>query len=388
VRILFHCVYFPPEVGGLESHVYYLCRGLAERGHDVEVVTSRSQEGLAPHEVRSGIQVWRTWLPARNAIGWVTHALASVPRTRELARRADVIHAQAFQSVLPCQVARGRRRIPLVTTLHTSHFLKLATKGWARPGLARLIRMADHNFAASKEIAEVAMGLSKGVNVEALANGVDTSFFKPTGGHQREGTAKGRDRAGPERRADGETLRLVAPRRLFHKNGVEYLIRAMPDILARIPAELVLIGDGPEGPRLRALAAELGVSQHIEFLGSRPHAEMPGLLSACHLAVFPSLMEATSVGALEAMACQLPVAASDVGGLPEIVDETVGTLFPSADPSALAEAVVRLVREGNLREKGQRARERVVERWSNNRLVDRHLQVYERLLAGAPVDAT
>jgi glycosyltransferase involved in cell wall biosynthesis len=107
---------------------------------------------------------------------------------------------------------------------------------------------------------------------------------------------------------------------------------------------------------------------------------MPGLLSSCDLAVFPSLMEATSVGALEAMACQLPVAASNVGGLPEIVDEEVGTLFQPEDPAALANAVVALVQEGDLERKGQRARERVAERWSNDRLVDRHLQVYETLL--------
>ncbi len=388
MRILFHCVYFPPEVGGLESHVYYLCRGLADRGHEVQVVTSRSRKGLPAHEVRDGIQVWRTWLPGRTPMGWITHALGSVPRTRKLARRADVIHAQAFQSVVPCRMARGRRRIPLVTTLHTSHFLKLASKKWARPGLGRLVRMADHTFAASKEIADVAMGLAEGVSVEALANGVDTGFFKPTDGGATEGAHGRRDGTGAGERQAEELLRLVAPRRLFHKNGVEYLIRAMPAILAQIPAELVLIGDGPEGPRLKALAAELGVLEHIGFLGSRPHSEMPSLLSSCHMAVFPSLMEATSVGALESMACQLPVAASDVGGLPEIVDETVGTLFPPEDPSALAEAVVRLAREGNLREKGQRARERVIERWSNDRLVDRHLQVYERLLARPLGEAT
>ena len=116
------------------------------------------------------------------------------------------------------------------------------------------------------------------------------------------------------------------------------------------------------------------------FLGARGHDEMPGLLSSAELAVFPSLMEATSVAALESMACELPVAASDVGGLPEIVDGEVGALFEAGNPTALASTVSSLLERDDLRALGTAARARVVERWSNARLVDRHLEVYEGLL--------
>ena len=108
---------------------------------------------------------------------------------------------------------------------------------------------------------------------------------------------------------------------------------------------------------------------------------MPGLLSSAELAVFPSLMEATSVAALESMACELPVAASRVGGLPEIVDEEVGTLFEPANPGSLAKAVVALLENPRRAELGEAARERVVQRWTNERLVDRHLAIYEDLVA-------
>jgi glycosyltransferase involved in cell wall biosynthesis len=90
-------------------------------------------------------------------------------------------------------------------------------------------------------------------------------------------------------------------------------------------------------------------------------------------------MEATSVAALEAMACELPVAASRVGGLPEIVDADVGALFEPADPGSLAGAVVTLLQDPALHERGRRARARVVERWSNDRLVERHLEIYREL---------
>ena len=112
---------------------------------------------------------------------------------------------------------------------------------------------------------------------------------------------------------------------------------------------------------------------------------MPELLSSGDIAVFPSLMEATSVAALEAMACQLPVVATAVGGLAEIVSADVGALVPPEDPAALARAVVELLRDGRLRDKGRLARERVATRWSNDRLVERHLEVYRDLLAGRPV---
>jgi glycosyltransferase involved in cell wall biosynthesis len=112
---------------------------------------------------------------------------------------------------------------------------------------------------------------------------------------------------------------------------------------------------------------------------------MPGLLASGEIAIFPSLMEATSVAALEAMACERPVLATDVGGLPEIVEERVGGLVPPRDPGGLARGVVRLLRDPHLVEKGQIARERVVTHWSNARLVDRHLEIYEDLIAGREV---
>jgi glycosyltransferase involved in cell wall biosynthesis len=364
VKILMHCVYFPPEVGGLESHVYYLCRALAERGHTVEVVTSRSLPGLPRHEVMDGVDVWRTWFPARNPPGWVLHSVGSTPRFLSRAGDADVLHAQDIASVLPAFAARARTGAPVVTTFHTSHFLKRAEQPLWRPVLGRFVRNSDYALAASAEIARVAERLAPGTRVEALTNGVETSLFRSV------------DPTLP----DTDRWRLIVPRRLFHKNGVEYLVRAMPYILARLDAEAVLIGDGPEREKLEGLARELGVAERVVFLGKQPNTAMPGLLSSGDLAIFPSLMEATSIAALEAMSCGLPVAASRVGGLPEIVDERVGGLFEPANPKALAEVVIGLIESGRLEELGRQGRRRVVDHWSNDRLAERHLEIYRSLL--------
>lgn len=364
MKIVMHCVYFPPEVGGLESHVYHLCRALAARGHRVEMVTSRSQPGLPDHEVMDGVDVWRTWFPARNPPGWVLHGIGSIPRMLERARGADILHAQDIASVPAAAAARARTGAPMVTTFHTSHFLKRARRPLWRPILGRFVRTSDHALAASAEIARVAEGLAPGTHVEAVTNGVETSLFRPV----------------PPTLPPTERWRLLVPRRLFPKNGVEYLVRAMPYIVREVDAEAVLIGDGPERGRLEELALALGVADRIRFLGKRRNDEMPGLLSSGDLAIFPSLMEATSVAALEAMSCALPVAASRVGGLPEIVDDEVGGLFEPADARSLAARVLALLASDRLDTMGSRARARVVERWSNDRLAERHLEIYRALL--------
>ena len=330
MKILMHCVYFPPEIGGLESHVYYLCRALAAKGHRVEIVTSRSLPGARAHEVMDGVVVWRTWFPARNPAGWALHSLCSTPRFLAQARDADVLHAQDIASVPPGILARARTGAPLVTTFHTSHFLKRAMRPLWKPVLGNFVRAADHALAASGEIARVAEGLAPGVPVEALTNGVETALFRPVS---------------PTLTAT-QRWRLIVPRRLFSKNGVEYLVRAMPQIAERADAEAVVVGDGPERARLEALANQLGVGDRITFLGRRPNAEMPGLLSSGDLAIFPSLVEATSVAALEAMSCALPVAASRVGGLPEIVDERVGALFEARRSSLTSRCRGRPARVG------------------------------------------
>lgn len=365
MRILMHCVYFPPEVGGLESHVFHLCRGLAARGHEVGIVTSHSVPGSPAREVVDGVRVWRTWFPSRSPAGWIAHSLGSVPRTLREARWADVLHAQAFASIPPMQVARGVTGAPLVATFHTSHFLVRARRPRWRPILRSLVRAPDHALAASREIAEVGEHLAPGTRVEALTNGVDTDLFH---------------RVAPEF-PPGKGPRIVVPRRLFPKNGVETLVRAMPALVERIPGvEALVVGDGPERGRLERLASELGVEERIRFLGAHPNDRMPALLSSASLAVIPSLMEATSVAALEAMACELPVAASDVGGLPEIVDDQVGGLAEPGNPGELARVIGALLGRRDLGEMGRTARARVVARWSNARLVDRHLEIYEELV--------
>jgi glycosyltransferase involved in cell wall biosynthesis len=368
MKVLLHCVYYPPEIGGLESHVAGLAEGLAARGHAVGIITSRSRSELPRIEMRNGVQVERTWFPSRSPLGWALHALGSIPKTIRRARRADILHAQTFASVVPVAVAARLAGRPWVASFHTSHFLERARRpAWSRV-LGLLVRWPHHAFAASTEIADVAMKLAPGREVETLVNGVDTELFRPTSPAFEPGP--------------GERW-IAVPRRLVRKNGVEFLVRAIPLVREKLPGvRFLLLGDGPERERLESLCSELGVQAYVRFAGAQPHGAMPSLLASCEIAVVPSLMEATSVAALEAMACARPVVASRVGGLPEIVDEEVGTLVPPGDPPGLAAGILRLLQSEDLVKKGREARLRVERSWSNARLVDRHLRIYEDLVAG------
>lgn len=364
MKVVQQCIYFPPEVGGLESHAYYLCRELVRLGNDVTMVTSRSKPGLPRAETMDGVHVVRTWFPARNTLGWALHTLASVPPYLPLARDADVLHAHTFASAVPGMIAKRRYGKPLVVTLHTSHFLRLARRRAWRPILARIIRSADWLLAASEEIRDVALSLYPHPRAEALTNAVDTKLFRPVA-------------PSLPRRNGGR--RIIVPRRLFEKNGVEYFVRAMPRLRAGADVDALIVGDGPQRSRLEALARELGVAEYVRFLGTRPNAEMPELLASADVAVIPSLMEATSIAALEAMSCERPVAVSRVGGLPEIVDERVGALFEPGDPADLAREVLALLSRTDLAPAGAEARRRVVERWSVEQLAGRHMEIYEEL---------
>lgn len=302
-------------------------------------------------------------MPGRSPSAWIAHITATVPVHARLARQSDVYHAHTFACGIPPIINRRRRPRPFVLTLHTSHFLMRADRPNWRRVFRKIIASADYVLATSEEIREVALDIYKHPRSEVMTNAVDTDRFSPSG-----------------ESVIGRPRRIIVPRRLFPKNGVEYFVRAMPLICDALDVQARVVGDGPERDRLTALAAQLGVRERIEFMGSRSNQEMPALLREAEVAVIPSLMEATSIAALEAMSCGLPVAASAVGGLPEIVDERVGVLFEPADPSALATAVVELLQRRDLSDLGREGRRRVVARWSLKRMVERHIEIYSGLL--------
>ncbi len=365
MRILVQSIYFPPRAGGIENHVFYLCRELVRRGHEVEVITGRTEPGSLRSETLGGVRVVRLPMPGLNVVGWTTQALASFPGFLKRSRWADVLHAHTFQSAPGPRIAAGIRHKPLVITIHSSHFLRLVRKPLWRWGFGVLLRGADRVLATSEELAEACDTTHPAVHARPIVNGVDTDLFRPV------------TPALP--RPEGERI-LLTTRRLVEKNGVEFLIRAMPMILAEENARLFLIGEGPLEGRLKGLARSLNVAERVVFLGTIANSEIPAYLSSADVVVIPSLVEATSISALEAMSCEVPLAASRTGGLPEIVTQETGVLFEKGNPADLACKVVGLLRDEHAKDMGRAARARVVADWSVGRMAAVHEEIYREII--------
>lgn len=363
MKILVHSIYFYPEVGGLETHVLTLCQALQRRGHGVTVVTSRSIPETPKYEVVYGIPVHRIWCPSKTPLGWAITSFFAIPTIWRFSRYADLIHSHTFPSIVPGILPKWFRDIPFVATMHTSHFLRLSQKPLWKPVLAFLIRQPDIILSASTEIRDVAKKLAPEIEAYALVNAVDIERFRFV-----EPTIK---------KTANEKIILV-PRRLFEKNGVEFAIRALPYLRKSFDAHLHIVGDGPLLENLRSLAAELGVSGFVFFHGKKPNEQMPGYLSSADVVVIPSLMEATSVACLEAMACERPVVASRVGGLPEIITDETGRLAEPGNPEALAKKIAEVLEmpDGKRVEMGKTARKLVSEKWSTDALAEKVERFY------------
>ena len=365
LRILMPSIYFPPRVGGIESHVYSLAHELAARRHEVLVITTRTEPSSPHSEVIDGIRIRRLLSFGKHSVGWTLSSLFSVPEVVGAARRSDIIHCHTFAFALGGRVASSLWGIPLVVTVHSSHFLRLVKKRWMRPVMRLLLGNSSALLSTSKEIDEIVAGLVPGAFTQPIVNGIDTDRFKPV------------EAAFPKR--SGQFV-VVCPRRLVAKNGVEFLIRALALLKGELDVKTYLTGDGPLRSDLERLARDLKVVDMVVFEGSVENARMPAVYSSADLVVIPSLVEATSIAALEAMACERIVAASRVGGLPEIIDDRVGILFDSGSPQAIAEAIKKVAVGSDMSEMGREARRRVVANWSIKKIADIHEELYLRLL--------
>ncbi len=173
--------------------------------------------------------------------------------------------------------------------------------------------------------------------------------------------------------------------RLSQEKGVEVLLRAMPAVLARVPdARLVVAGDGPEGGRLRALAARLGLEERARFLGQVPADALDAALSSAWVQSIPSLWdEPFGMVAPEAMMRGTAVVASAAGGLMvSVVDGETGFLVPRGDGDALAEALARVLSSREMAEAlGSAGRRRALGEFQESAFVDAFLEIYAELLA-------
>jgi N-acetyl-alpha-D-glucosaminyl L-malate synthase BshA len=162
--------------------------------------------------------------------------------------------------------------------------------------------------------------------------------------------------------------------------NVEQVVRVFAAVHDRMDARLVMVGDGPEKPKAEHLARQLGVARHVLFLGNQE--VMEELLPLADVFLLPSSTESFGLVALEAMSAGVPVVASRVGGLPELVEHGVsGYLEPVDDVEAFVRAVLRVLEDPKAaRRMGRAGRRRAIDEFHVDRVVERYRKVYEELV--------
>jgi N-acetyl-alpha-D-glucosaminyl L-malate synthase BshA len=309
-----------------------------------------------------------------------SYALALTAEMIEVAcaERLDLFHLHyavphAVSAFLARQVL-GTSSPKLVTTLHGTDVSLVGSNPKFQPLTEFVVRASDAITVPSQWLAEAAyqdLGLPRHVAIEVIPNFVDSEIFRPRDAHD--------DRAFSPRPA--ARLRVLTHVSNFRPlKRVEDVVRIFAAVRAEIPSRLDLVGEGPERPRVEALVKALGLQAHVRFLGER--ADLVEILQQSDLFLLPSQTESFGLAALEAMACGVPVVASDVGGVAEVVaDGETGLLAALGDIPGMAGHARRLLTDEELHQRMAHAARHAAEtRFRLDPAVDRYEATYRRVL--------
>jgi len=258
---------------------------------------------------------------------------------------------------------------PYVVTLHGSDVTILGSDPSYREVNSHSVDRADAVTAVSDYMRTQAKErLGIGREIEVIPNFVDPEAFAPAPCEVLE------------RDCDGQGI-IVHVSNFRPVKRVPDLVRAMSKVVEEEPsARLLLVGDGPDRHQAERLVDQLGLRRNVSLTGFR--SDVPNLLRCADVGVLCSETESAPLTLLEGMATQLPMVATAVGGVPEIIEDGVnGLLARSADPDDLADKILRLYRDPDLRKRlGEAARRKVLEKYTADRIVRMYLDVYGRVV--------
>ena len=367
--------------GGVEVVIAETSKRLVEMGHEVTILSGANSN--IDEEYIDGIRVktvdflgsmGRSWNPSNLTFG--RQLMFPVSAILNRLGSFDIYHGHIYSSGLVANLLARMNGGMAVNTIHGSYypvwnvltdpisaaFYKNVERILA-PALARISGVQIHTgeyFA--KQVLKWGAHKDK---IRVIHNGVDVERFNTD--------------VEPILKSDVPIV--LTARRLVKKNGIDYLVRAMKDVLHTNQCRLIILGRGPECANLKRLVFSLGIEEHVNFIRAIPHDEMPGYIAAADVVVVPSIIEASSLFMLEAMAMGTAVVATDAGGLPEVMDKDSGILVPAMNEKALTWAIVMLLDDSVLQRKlGKCAQRLVISRFTWDKVTKQIEEEYLKLL--------
>lgn len=370
------------EAGGAQKALLELASGLKAQGHEVVVVTMYDKDSFVPYfDKKYGLSIVNLQIKQTGVgkLQTTIRFLTGMQRLYQLIKEHDIQVLQTFSHysniIGPCIGWAAGAPIRV-----TSQRMSLSGRSRRLQSIDRLIT----NSVLTSKMTSVSEGTrqysitKQGIHADKIItihNGIDVDRYNmPRSAYKRQQFCT--ELTIP---VNAKIVTTIA--RLHPQKGHRYLIEAIPSVLKKVPhTHFIFVGEGELRQKLEQQIADVGLQEHIHFLGVRE--DIPTILANSDLFVLPSLWEGLPNVVLEAMAARIPVIATHVDGTPELVtDGETGCLVSPGESSQLSQSIVRLLCDTNFATSlSNNAFERINREFSNQKNVEQYVNLYKNLL--------
>jgi N-acetyl-alpha-D-glucosaminyl L-malate synthase BshA len=369
-----------PTYGGSGVVATELGIELAALGHDVHFISYSQPFRLSGRD--SGIHYHEVPVSSYPLFEFPPYDLALASRMAEIAElySLDLLHVHyaiphSVSALLARQMlAVSGRRLPFVTTLHGTDITLVGLDHGYLPITRYAIQQSDGVTSISdylKKATNDNFGITR--PIEVITNFVNCDVYMPINDEAARAEAR------QHLAAPGDAILMHLSNFRPVKRVVD-VVRVFAQVARELPAQLVLVGDGPDRSAAEWLAHDLGIQSRVHFLGKQERVNE--MLPLADLMLMPSELESFGLAALEAMACKVPSIATRVGGVPELIDDGVtGLLYPVGDVDAMAAGAIQLLKDRDrLETMREAARKTAQKRFCSSLVVPHYVRYYESVL--------
>lgn len=367
-----------PTYGGSGVVATELGIGLAKRGHEIHFITYKRparlvtfQENVFYHEVSGEDYPLFEYAPYETALASKLVEIVKFEKLDLLHVHYAIPHAAVAYMAKKILLTEGKY-IPFVTTLHGTDITLVGNNSTFEPVVSFSINKSDGVTAVSESLRQQTLDQFNIENdIKVIYNFIDFARFRKSDkDHFKKAIAP-----------NGERI-LVHTSNFRKVKRVEDVIAVFKEVYQEIPSKLLLIGDGPERHHLEELCRKIGLCHEIRFLGKQDAIEE--LLAIADLFLIPSEKESFGLAALEAMACEVPVISTDVGGLPEVnIHGKTGFMSRVGDVQSMAQHAINILSHDDILNKFRKNAMEQAKRFDIHEILPQYEAYYESILKTA-----